>query len=263
MFRIATVAVVAPLFIGITLYGSFKLFAVFMALLVVACFIEYAGMAEGKGIKIFRIQGLIAATILPLAFITSSPSVVYAALFLITLSLLIAGFNHPENGSQSAIFTLFGILYISLPFTSALLLLSLPEGNRLFLLICFATWGADTGAYYIGKNFGKTKIAPKISPKKTVEGFFGGLLFSPLTCLVAAYFLFDSLPSVLIISAGLIGGLIGPVGDLAESMLKRFFGAKDSGNILPGHGGILDRADALMMTTPVFYIFLFLKDGLF
>ena len=130
------------------------------------------------------------------------------------------------------------------------------NGQLQFLLICFATWGADIGAYYAGRYLGKTKLAPAISPGKTVEGFAGGIISAVVFAGLFAFFFFPQANMVLIVGAGLIGGLFGPVGDLAESQIKRFFGVKDSGAILPGHGGLLDRADALMLTAPAYYVLL-------
>ena len=157
---------------------------------------------------------------------------------------------------------LTGVMYIGLGFTGALLIRKLPDGEKLFLLICFATWGADIGAYYAGRLWGKRKLAPRISPGKTVEGFIGGVVSASVFSAAFGYLFYPGSLGIPAAAAALCGGLIGPIGDLSESSIKRYFGVKDSGTLLPGHGGLLDRADALMMSAPVFYIFLAVKGGL-
>jgi len=262
MARIATTAVLAPVFILTVWRCSFPLFIVLIELFCAVSFLEYARMAQSKGIKILRFHGLLATLIMPLAFIQSA-AVIYVALAVTLVSILSACVADTERGAESFIFTVAGVLYIGVCYSAAVLIRKLPEGEKLFLLICFATWGADIGAYYIGRLFGRIKLAPSISPGKTVEGCIGGLLLSVAFSFGFAFYLFKPALGETMLAAGFIGGFIGPIGDLSESMLKRFFGQKDSGSILPGHGGLLDRADALLFTAPAFFIFLVLRDGLF
>ncbi|MDJ0367870.1 phosphatidate cytidylyltransferase [Hymenobacter sp. H14-R3] len=157
--------------------------------------------------------------------------------------------------------TLLGLLYVSLPMTLLnYLALSVNWlGNsayeshfapgRVFCLILFV-WAADTGAYFAGKNFGKHKLAPSISPAKTWEGWAGGAALALATGWAAGYFLPDIPLSHRLVAAGVVA-VFGPLGDLAESMLKRSAGVKDSGTFLPGHGGLLDRFDAFLLVLPV------------
>jgi phosphatidate cytidylyltransferase len=111
-------------------------------------------------------------------------------------------------------------------------------------------WAADTGAYFAGKNLGKHKLAPSISPGKTWEGWAGGALLTLAVGWAAGYFLPDIPLSHRLVAAGVVA-VFGPLGDLAESMLKRSAGVKDSGTFLPGHGGLLDRFDAFLLVLPV------------
>jgi phosphatidate cytidylyltransferase len=157
--------------------------------------------------------------------------------------------------------TLLGLLYVSLPMTMlnylALNIKSVGdsayeshfEPGRVFCLIFFV-WAADTGAYFAGKNFGKHKLAPSISPAKTWEGWAGGAALTLATGWAAGYFLPDIPLSHRLVAAGVVA-VFGPLGDLAESMLKRSAGVKDSGTFLPGHGGLLDRFDAFLLVLPV------------
>lgn len=259
--RVATALVLAPAFTAIVWYGSFLLFACLVELLVAVCFFEYAGMAKGKGIEVPLFKGMLAALVIPLSFIGSAP-LVYIMLTAVLVSLFAGSVMDRANGAMRFTFTLAGVMYIGLCFAAALLIRKLPDGEKLFLLICFSTWGTDIGAYYTGKLWGKRKLAPNISPGKTVEGFIGGIAAGFIFSFAFAYLLYPPALGGLAVAAGFTGGFIGPLGDLSESMLKRYFGAKDSGSLLPGHGGLLDRADALMMSAPVFYFFLVVRGGL-
>lgn len=148
--------------------------------------------------------------------------------------------------------TLMGLLYVSLPMALLNIIAFTDKGytpRRIFFLI-FLIWAADTGAYFAGKNFGKHKLAPSISPGKTWEGWAGGAALTLATGWAAGYFLPDIPLSHRLVAAGVVA-VFGPLGDLAESMLKRSAGVKDSGTFLPGHGGLLDRFDAFLLVLPV------------
>ncbi len=165
-----------------------------------------------------------------------------------------------ENGKL-----IFTIIYAILPFSFAL---GLPSRNftlenafgwevfMLFILI----WSSDSFAYFTGRLFGKHKMAPKISPKKTWEGFAGGVIFT----LILGFYIKQKMPDMrgnwMVI--GLLVSVFAPLGDLVESQLKRTFGVKDSGNIIPGHGGILDRLDSFIICAPIVYLY-FMVDKLF
>ncbi len=135
-----------------------------------------------------------------------------------------------------------------------ILLRQLPTGERWLLLTLTGTWLADSGAYFIGSRIGRHKMTPTLSPKKSWEGLAGGVLFGmALTPIVAAAF---GLPWIHGVALGLVGATIGTLGDLSISMIKRQVGAKDSGHLIPGHGGALDRLDSLLFTTIVGYYYL-------
>ena len=128
-----------------------------------------------------------------------------------------------------------------------------PDGHRWLLTALMVVWAADTGAYFSGRRFGKRKLSPNISPNKTVEGLVGGLLLAVVVGVLLSLFAgasVEQLPAVALVSA--IAALFSVVGDLFESLLKRHAGVKDSGHLIPGHGGILDRLDGVLAALPAF-----------
>lgn len=143
-----------------------------------------------------------------------------------------------------------GAAYPGLLLSSLVRLRQLDRGTYWILLALVVTWLNDTGAYFSGRAFGRHKLYPRISPSKTVEGAVGGLVASVVGALAVRALVLPRLPwwGAAIVGAG--GAVLGPLGDLSESMLKRAYGAKDSGHLLPGHGGILDRIDALLFNAP-------------
>ena len=200
-----------------------------------------------------------ALTILPLALAT-------AAIF----TLVLARSNVPGSFATVA-FDLAGALYLSVPAYAAIALRRLEggisrdwlastadflspgwadfeRGLAWLLFVIVVTWLGDTGAYMIGRSWGKTPLVPSISPKKTVEGFAGGLIASLLFGLLANALFGLGLPILVAAGVALLLSAIGVLGDLAESLLKRQTGVKDSGTLIPGHGGMLDRIDALLFT---------------
>lgn len=199
------------------------------------------------------------------------------ALVLLTACAVVFCRRIDEGPLLSASATVLGALYTGGTLSFAVLLRSLPEtmgtipvqrweGTMLVLLPLAITWAGDTAAFFVGRSIGKTRLAPRVSPGKTVEGGVGGLAAS-LAVGVAAGFLLDGFGTVPLspLSGGVIGLVLGAaaqVGDLAESVLKREAGVKDSGSILPGHGGVLDRLDALFFTLPLAYGLLILTRQL-
>ncbi len=156
---------------------------------------------------------------------------------------------------------IFTVIYVALPFSFALGLPKFSSYNESFslevLFLFILIWSSDTFAYLVGKFFGKHKMAPKISPKKTWEGYAGGVVLT----LVLSYFIEHYQPELrgnwMIV--GFLVAAFAPLGDLVESQLKRNFGVKDSGNIIPGHGGVLDRLDSFIICVPVVYLYFILE----
>ena len=156
---------------------------------------------------------------------------------------------------------LFGMVYVGLTLGYFLLTRAQPGGEWLIFFVVLVTWAGDAGGYYVGMRLGRRPLAPAISPKKTVEGLIGGLMASMLTALVARSWFLPQFGVVESLLVGLALGAIGALGDLAESALKRSAGVKDSGSVIPAHGGMLDRIDSLLFTGPVFYYYVVIFKG--
>ncbi|MCH4888757.1 phosphatidate cytidylyltransferase [Acidaminobacter sp. JC074] len=168
----------------------------------------------------------------------------------IALLCFIFVFDEERHFSDIGV-TFLGAAYIIF-FLYHVVLLSHIQPAYMIWFIFIASWGADTGAYFTGRFFGKRKLAPTISPKKTVEGAVGGVITAALLCaLLSVYFE----PSLIYhsIAIGVVGSLISIVGDLTASKIKREMGIKDFGHIMPGHGGVLDRFDSVILVTPFIY----------
>jgi phosphatidate cytidylyltransferase len=154
-----------------------------------------------------------------------------------------------------------GVLYVGFLLGHVLLTRALPGGEFLIFFLVLVTWAGDTGAYYAGMLLGRTKLAPHISPNKTVEGLVGGLVLATLAAALGRAWFLPSFTLSDVVICGVILTLVGVVGDLAESALKRSAGVKDSGGIIPAHGGMLDRLDSLLFTAPTFYYYVTLVKG--
>ena len=151
----------------------------------------------------------------------------------------------------------FGIFYVGFCASHLILLRSLPQGIYWLLVLTAVTVFSDTGAYYVGRTFGKTKLYPALSPGKTRGGAVGGIVSGMLSGLVVAVLFFEGINPVTAALLFLVLSVVGIMGDLVESLVKRASGVKDSGFILPGHGGVLDRCDSLLFTAPVLYYVLY------
>ena len=150
---------------------------------------------------------------------------------------------------------LMGFVYGTGGLASLMAIRQLPDGAWWTVAALVVTWGNDTSAYFAGRFLGKHKLYPEVSPNKTWEGFFGGMAGCIAMLLVQRAYFFPAMNVGDAVVMGVLGGVLGPAGDLCESMLKRAYGVKDSGHILPGHGGMLDRIDALIFNAPMVLLY--------
>jgi phosphatidate cytidylyltransferase len=171
------------------------------------------------------------------------------AFVVILLLELIRG--NPEQGLVNAAANFFGIVYIALMLAYTLLLRFVPDGLVYVFFAMLVTWTNDSCAYFIGSHYGKHKLAPRISPKKSVEGALAGLAGGMLVAIVIT--LVTAKPFWPMLALGILTVAAGQFGDLVESIIKRNAGVKDSGSFLPGHGGALDRFDSILLAAPAVY----------
>jgi phosphatidate cytidylyltransferase len=167
-----------------------------------------------------------------------------------------------EQSLRDRAMTVFGVLYLGLPLGMLSITRLLPQGEWLIFFLLLVTWASDTGAYYVGILLGRHRLAPTISPKKTVEGLVGGLIGAIIVAYVARWWFLPELSGLDCLILGTLLTITGLWGDLTESAMKRSVGMKDSGGILPGHGGMLDRLDSLLFTAPVFYYYVTMASRL-
>jgi phosphatidate cytidylyltransferase len=257
MIRILSALVLLPVFIGAVWFLSWPLLLVVAEIVLVLAFMEYAGLAARIEAPIARaVSGT--AAVLSCAVVAWPSGGLEVALMAATMGVaavsLTAGAPRPALVHTVAAGT-FPALYLGLPL-GALVGLHRTGGREVVLLLLLTVIVSDTAQFYVGSLLGRTPLAPAISPKKTVEGTLGGLLFGTAALLVVGAWW---LPGVAWPWRAALGATVvafGMLGDLFESLLKRSAGVKDSSGLVPGHGGMLDRIDSLLFAAPAYYVFL-------
>lgn len=252
--RATSGAIYIALLIFCTLFSPITfhiLFTIFMCLSIY----EFSKMTQFKYYYLFAIGGILISILffksqLPPANLIYLASGCVVFNILLLLNLFKDKSFHKYHKTASHLF-----LYITLPF---ILLLSIPNfinpaKYEIVLAIFIMIWCNDTFAYIVGKSIGKHKLLERVSPKKTIEGFIGGIVFTIIASIIISQF-YTFFNVTLWILSGLVISLFGTLGDLVESKFKREAGVKDSGNIMPGHGGILDRLDSVIFVIPFLYI---------
>ena len=181
-----------------------------------------------------------------------------AILIALILIMFVYVFSYPKYNANQVMATFFGVVYVAVMLSFILLTRNLPDGKFIVWLIFLCSWGCDTCAYCVGMLIGKHKMSPKLSPKKSVEGAVGGVagaaLLTALYCFIFRSPMHLERGEIVILAViAAIAGLISMVGDLTASAIKRNYDIKDYGKLIPGHGGILDRFDSMIITAPIIY----------
>lgn len=233
-----------------------------VALLIGFGLYEFYSLVNRKGIFVYKYFGTILGVVVPILIhlklggflIDLEPFyIVFTCLVIIIIQFV----RKTNRDALSAIsVTLFGILYISWFFSFFIKIRFLPSGTALVAFIILVTKSGDIGAYIVGSTIGKHALIPRISPKKSKEGLIGGLIFSVVAAFLARKLVPMDFSTTHILSLGFLLGIVGQMGDLSESLIKRDCGAKDSGKGFPGLGGVLDLIDSLLFTVPIFYFYL-------
>ena len=285
MKRVLTAAVLVPVVLLILFKAPWPFFVLAISAVVILTLREYLNVTEAYGIKPFRWMSYVVAILVVLAFTIYNfswlvPWFVRGVLSWFSLwYLLPVIFGVPvvfrkemRMAVPAAAMSVFGVIYIAASLGLLIRLRHLPQAEYLIVFILFSVWGGDIAAYYVGKNIGRHKLAPVVSPNKSWEGAIASVVASVGIALLVFHFrdsinaLFTHEPDAPtlqpnqlglaeIVLLGVITNVAAQFGDLFESALKRGAGVKDSGTLLPGHGGLLDRIDALLFAVPVVWYY--------
>jgi phosphatidate cytidylyltransferase len=271
--RLLTAAVAIPILYIIFLIGGL-LYLLFFLILILVGQIEYQKLLESKNLPHEKILGIVSSLLMGVSAYLGYYyfTFCFTALVLLILILDLRKGDFSQTVTNIGA-TLFGVIYLGWLLSHAILLRNIGQNENIraysennqglgdlgFFLVVFAvacTFLNDTGAYYTGTLIGKHKLAPKISPGKTIEGTVGGIVVCVIAGLIVNFLFGYPLSSDWTIAFALLVGITAVLGDLVESSIKRGAGMKDSGDIVPGHGGVLDRFDSLIFVFPVSYYFI-------
>lgn len=252
--RVASAAVGIPLIVlGIWAGGPWYAAAASLAVLVAAYEFQ-AAHRHGISPIVLLVAGLTAA--LPAGAFVGIDWVLWFAIAGVFIPLVwVTLRGDPDTALDDWAWSVAGLMYVGLLGAHFVLLRELPGGRDLVYLALFGTFAVDTAAYFVGRSLGRRKLAPTISPGKTIEGTIGGLAGGFAAVMLLNYFLDIRLEAALIIPLAALLPLAAVLGDLAESIIKRGMLVKDASALLPGHGGVLDRMDSLLFTFPVVYFY--------
>ena len=255
--RIYTVLVLAPLLYAVIRYLPPLAFSGFVVLAGALALFEFYRLCFSDrshswlmGIGLTGFAALILGTHRPDIIV---PTLLATLVGIISVPLLSR--SPLEQSLRDGAMTLFGVLYLGLTLGPLSMTRLLPLGEWLIFFLLLVTWASDTGAYVVGTLYGRHRLAPTISPKKTVEGLVGGLIGAIMVAYAARWWFLPELSGLDCLVLATLLTITGLWGDLTESAMKRSVGIKDSGGILPGHGGMLDRLDSLLFSAPAFYYY--------
>ncbi len=266
MTRVLSGAALVAIAVAIVWFAPPLAFFLAAEALLVLALVEYVPLAAAHGVEIPAAAGvavlMVSATFSRVAFggaIWMSLDAVLLSVTIALSALALPLWRGGTAGEKTALplvgASLFPILYLGLP-VGALIAIRETRGAAGLFLLMLTVMVSDTAQYYTGRLFGRTLLAPAISPKKTVEGAAGGFVFGTIVLAVVGRWWLPGVPLALRVPLGAAVVALGIAGDLFESMLKRSAGVKDSSALIPGHGGVLDRIDALLFAAPIYYVVL-------
>jgi phosphatidate cytidylyltransferase len=273
--RVVSGVILIAIAVGVVWFAPFFVFVVVAEILVVLAFVEYSRIAAACGLAIPAAPAGLATVLASIGMLAQVPSgsmlwvdgvpvptgvpyyldILLLAAFVSLAGLTLTTWRGDRDALGRAAAALFPMLYLGFPIGALMVIRGLHGREALFLLM-LTVIVSDTAQYYSGRAFGKRLLAPVISPKKTVEGAIGGFVFGAVMMVVAGAWWLPQLAVAFRALLGVALVALGIAGDLFESMLKRSAGVKDSSTLIPGHGGVLDRIDALLFAAPVYYIVL-------
>jgi len=254
--RALSTLVLLPVFLAIVMAGPVWLFGATVVLIGAAGQWEFTGMFERAGIRTRRVMGLVGGVVVTASFAwPASERVAFTAALLTVLAAALWRPRGERVAWEPLAITVFGICYVNWLLGHGFWLRDLPFGKQWVLLLIWVTWLGESAAYLVGSTVGRRPLAPVISPQKTIEGAVAQFCVSVVAAVVGQAWFFAALPREHAVAVGVLLGVVGQVGDLVESALKRSVGTKDTGHLIPGHGGILDRVDSLLFNTPVLFYY--------
>lgn len=255
--RIITAVLAAAIFVPIVIIGKLP----FLLLIYTMATIGLYELLRMKNLHKFSFISILSYLLLWVALLpkdymtfltTNSFNKIQVFLIGVLLLLIFTVWSKNRFTFDDAGFLLLAIVYVGMGFYYMYVTREIKLTYIFFAL--FTIWATDSGAYFVGRSVGKRKLWPEISPNKTVEGFFGGLLFGMIVGVL--FYLFTSIDSfVKVLIMSVLISIFGQIGDLVQSAYKRHYGVKDAGKLLPGHGGILDRMDSLIFILPILHLF--------
>ncbi len=255
--RLITALVALPFLVLIIYFAPFWAFTMLILFVALISLSEFYTMVKPRAEKKIILVNYLLTSALFLSLLSKDPLLVAIFPFFVVFPLTFSIFDYSINNKNKSNIgqIIMGPFYICLPLILLVMIGVMPQGRYWVTFILVVIFAGDTGSFYAGKFLGRQKLT-SLSPGKTWEGAIGGLVANALCAVALGYAIFPSLSRITILILGIGIGISGQIGDTAESMLKRMSNAKDSGRILPGHGGMLDRIDSLLFATPVLYIYL-------
>ncbi|MDR2976636.1 MAG: phosphatidate cytidylyltransferase [Streptococcaceae bacterium] len=257
--RIITGVVAGAIFIAFLVLGGY-FFQVFVGIL---AFLALSELFKMKGLHILSLEGALATLavlVIAMPFVTKllklgadGPFLLFGIFIFAMMAVMV--FSKGKYSFDDLAYPFLSAFYVGFGFQA--LNLARVSGIVIVLFALFIVWSTDSGAYFIGRQFGRHKLIPSVSPNKTIEGSIGGIVSAVIVAVIMGIFLKAQLPSMplwLLAALTVIFSAIGQLGDLVESSIKRHFEVKDSGKILPGHGGILDRFDSMIFVLPIMHL---------
>lgn len=251
--RILSAIVCIPLVILVVFYGGLPLIALCALVMFLALF-ETKRMFDRLGLDVpFGLMSVGITMLLVSVYFYKDAALTGSILATVFIFLIWIVFLYPKCSLVEMAMGLLATFYVGL-FIYFYLLRTLPGGWIWIIFMLIGTWASDTSAYFVGKVLGRHPLAPVLSPGKTLEGAIGGISGSILVA-AGLILIYPSMPGLSLLLLGLFLGVAAQIGDLVESAFKRQVGVKDAGNIIPGHGGILDRLDSMLFTAPLVYYY--------
>ncbi len=239
----------------------------FTALVLVAAAVgqyEFYRIARARGARPDVVLGLGAGALVVLgayhSFVPGAGNlfiIVPASILIITVRLFSR--RSVEGALEDVSSTVLGVVYVAMLFSFQVMVRMGADGKQWLVFLFFTIWASDIGAYAVGLPFGKHRLYEKVSPKKSIEGLLGALAAAVGMALLCRVWFMPPMGIAEAVAVALLLAAVGTIGDLAESLLKRAAGVKDSGGIIPGHGGVLDRMDSMLFAAPVLYYYLMMR----